>query len=341
LLLRWARLAAGHAGVEVMVVALGDPRSAGFAAEHRQAMEGAPARFVYADMALAEPARDRALLDTFQGYDPDLVAVLSDDTLLEDHLYERWPVLRLSVAMAFPYSRFDTITSIFDDDKIRAFWRAQGWPAERVAGHERMACTPIDLPAPAAARTRAELELEEDAVVVVTVGNRLHTEIDAGFAALMFAHLEAHPRSRWLLVGTGRFPLPEFAAHPMLAQCRFLAYERDLNALYRICDVYANPDRAGGGLSAFWAMARGVPVLTLDTLSDTAMCVPRPWRMRDAEQYAATLGDLASDALYRRALGAGMAEAARIFAAPETFAREFRRLAELTVARFNARVEGA
>ncbi|HYH18709.1 MAG TPA: tetratricopeptide repeat protein [Azospirillum sp.] len=340
LLLRWARLAAQHAGTDVMVVALGDPRSAGYAAEHRQAMGGAPARFVYADTALPEVMRDRALLDALQGYDPDLVAVLSDDTLVEDHLYDRWPVLRLSVAMSFPYSRFDTITSIFDDDKIRACWRAQGWPEERVARHERMACTPIDLPAPTAPRARATLGLEEDAVVIVTVGNRLHTEIDAGFARMMFAHLEAHPNSRWLLVGTERFPLPEFAGHPLAGRCRYLAYERDLNALYGVCDVYANPDRAGGGLSAFWAMAQGVPVLTLDTLSDTAMCVPRPWRMRDAGHYAAALADLAGDALYRRALGAGMAEAARVFAAPETFASEFRRLAELTVVRFNRRVEG-
>ena len=341
LLLRWARLAAQHVGVEVMVVALGDPRSAGFAAEHRRVMEGAPARFVYADTALPDAARDRALLDALRGFDPDLVAVLSDDTLLEDHLYEHWPVLRLSVAMSFPYSRFDTITSIFDDAKIQAYWRAQGWPAERVARHERMACTPIDLPPPAAARTRAGLGLEEDALVIVTVGNRLHTEMDAVFVRLMFAHLEAHPHSRWLLVGTDRFPLPDFAGHPMAERCRCVAYEPDLNALYGVCDVYANPDRAGGGLSAFWAMAQGVPVLTLDTLSDTAMCVPRPWRMRDAGHYAATLAELADDALYRRALGAGMAEAARIFAAPETFVREFRRLADLTVARFNRRLEGA
>lgn len=341
LLLRWARLAGRHVGVEVMVVALGDPRSAAFAGEHRRAMEGVPARFVYADMALPGAARDRALLDALRGFDPDLVTVLSDDTLLEDHLYEHWPVLRLSVAMSFPYSRFDTITSIFDDDKIQAYWRAQGWPVERVARHERMACTPIDLPPPAEARTRAALGLDEDALVVVTVGNRLRTEIDAGFARLMFAHLEAHPRTRWLLVGAGHFPLPEFAGHPMAERCRCVAYEPDLNALYGVCDVYANPDRAGGGLSAFWAMAQGVPVLTLDTLSDTAMCVPRPWRMRDAGHYAATLAELAGDAPYRRALGAGMAEAARIFAAPETFAREFRRLAEVTVARFNRRLEGA
>ena len=42
--------------------------------------------------------------------------------------------------------------------------------------------------------------------------------------------------------------------------------------LYKICDVYVNPIRMGGGTSIAWAMRQGLPIAILDVPADI---VPR------------------------------------------------------------------
>lgn len=39
-------------------------------------------------------------------------------------------------------------------------------------------------------------------------------------------------------------------------------------ALYKILDVYLNPIRNGGGISIAWAMRVGIPIVTLDSITD-------------------------------------------------------------------------
>src|SRR5690606_22693670 len=47
-----------------------------------------------------------------------------------------------------------------------------------------------------------------------------------------------------------------------------LDYEKDLMALYDICDIYINPRRHGGGISIAMAMDRGLPVVIFSNPSD-------------------------------------------------------------------------
>ncbi|MNN40462.1 Glycosyl transferases group 1 [compost metagenome] len=45
-------------------------------------------------------------------------------------------------------------------------------------------------------------------------------------------------------------------------QSIFIGYQKDLSAVYTMCDIYLNPPRSGGGTSAAEALYMGVPVLT-------------------------------------------------------------------------------
>ena len=119
------------------------------------------------------------------------------------------------------------------------------------------------LPERTASLTRAELGLPADAYVIAIVGNRLGEEVTNAVADDLAALLSTAPQV--FLAFAGTFPTFERLAqrHPVFAtRSRFLGYQRDMLAVYACCDGYLNPPRYGGGSSAAFALAMGLPVMT-------------------------------------------------------------------------------
>jgi glycosyltransferase involved in cell wall biosynthesis len=122
------------------------------------------------------------------------------------------------------------------------------------------------LPERTATLTRGDLGLPEDAYVIAIVGNRLDEEITDAVAAELAALLAAVPRAFLAFMGT-------FPSYARLAQrdavfatrSAFLGHQKDVPAAYECCDAYWNPPRWGGGSSAAFALAMGLPVLTRAT----------------------------------------------------------------------------
>ena len=110
--------------------------------------------------------------------------------------------------------------------------------------------------------TRAALGLDDRAVVWITAGFRLKREIEGVWASRMLQLMARHPQVVWLLVG-GEGKLPQALLQAAPERVRALATRKDLSGILRICDIYANPPRMGGGLSVAEAMAEGLAVVSL------------------------------------------------------------------------------
>ncbi|TRZ93040.1 MAG: glycosyltransferase, partial [Rhodocyclaceae bacterium] len=105
----------------------------------------------------------------------------------------------------------------------------------------------------------AEFGLNEKAVIWVTAGFRLEHEIKGEWASRMLHLMSRHPDVVWLLIGgEGTLPPALLAAPP--GRVGALATRNDLPGILRICDIYVNPPRMGGGFSVAEAMAEGLPV---------------------------------------------------------------------------------
>lgn len=110
---------------------------------------------------------------------------------------------------------------------------------------------------------REDLGFNEDDFIMVTVGTRLRYEMGTDFVQTVKGALERNPRYKWIIVGNdlGGELLDN-------RQIKLWGYEDDLVALYRICNVYLNPDRMGGCGSMELAMMLKIPIACTDYPSD-------------------------------------------------------------------------
>jgi len=91
----------------------------------------------------------------------------------------------------------------------------------------------------------------------LVVGNRLDVDICGKFADSCRAILRAVPGAKIVLAGN---------ADPALSGegIEYRGFQHDIASLYQECDVFLNPRRTGGGMSAFDAVHTGMPVITMD-----------------------------------------------------------------------------
>jgi glycosyltransferase involved in cell wall biosynthesis len=110
---------------------------------------------------------------------------------------------------------------------------------------------------------REEYGLSEDDIVIVTVGNRLQYEIPNELIEQMCELLHKNKKVKWFLVGCAElFYLRNNHEELIGSSVYFVEYEKDLPGFYRICDIYLNPPRTGGGTSIAWAMQQGVTIVS-------------------------------------------------------------------------------
>jgi glycosyltransferase involved in cell wall biosynthesis len=156
------------------------------------------------------------------------------------------------------------------------------------------------LPERTASVTRGGLGLPDDAYVIAIVGNRLDEEITDPVAAELSQLLSSVPQA--FLAFLGMFPgYPRLAQRDpaLAARSVFLGYHKDVLAVFECCDAYFNPPRYGGGSSAAFALAMGLPVLTRATGDVANIAGPRFVR-GSFEEIAAFVRRTVVDADHRR-----------------------------------------
>ncbi len=228
------------------------------------------------------------MLRAIDDFAPDLVMFVGFVSPLVYRLHAHYPVLGLSLHAMPPLVPVDVWLS------ADAQGPAEVWP---------------DLPAPEVAHfpyrfwpkgqmnpaNLDALHIPHSAVVLVTTGHRLDTEMPAPWCDQVLAFMAAHPEVHWLLIG----PVPaELAAQPRV---HAMAPTQGLAAWLAACDVYVNPPRVGGGASVAMAMEQGLPVLTLGDC-DAADKVGS-WALDTQDAYFEQLTTWVGDATARQQAG--------------------------------------
>jgi hypothetical protein len=242
-----------------------------------------------ADPKLPWLERVRAAVREMAAFHPDAVISFGGGNIVADLLADTVPVIAFPLSSEWPISLAPTVL-----DPAGAFaasyFAIKGIDDFEARSVERL---PIgfDLPAKSSSKSRAEFGLAEGDFIYVVAGHRLHLTLRGDFLndlATIFARV---PNARLFLIGVDDMQWPE--GFQQLAERAVLApFQRDLRSALALGNAYLNPHQAGGGTTAIWAAAEGLPIVTLRK-GDVSMNIgaenARPTRA-DYVDYAVRLG---------------------------------------------------
>jgi glycosyltransferase involved in cell wall biosynthesis len=253
----------------------------------------------YARISESRLERTRGIVEAVRTWGPDaIVGVGTDASVARVWMYASYPYVAVTLGGVPRSGRAD----IFG----RPPAMAQPWPPDlQRPGAVRDYIPFFELPVAQRSWSKADLGWTEEERVLVTVSNRLSSELTPEFLTLVLTALQEDARLRWVLVGV--LDLHQF---PQLAaaneKIRLHGYENDLAGLYGACDLYVNPFRSGGGVSVGMAMKAGLPVLTRKDSVDARSWVGDAAEALDGDGYARELRRLVGSAEARREMGARM-----------------------------------
>lgn len=122
---------------------------------------------------------------------------------------------------------------------------------------------PYDIPEKKGPLSRQDLNLPDNRPVLVVVGHRLNFDIDDAFLD-MLEDVTSKSNAFVYFVGGYENHGQLGQRWPSLAKNSIEStFQVDLMSVYENCDLYLAPTRIGGGSSAVYAMAAGLPVLSL------------------------------------------------------------------------------
>lgn len=146
---------------------------------------------------------------------------------------------------------------------------------------------------------RSEAGLPEDKFLIAIVGNRLDTEIDVEFVALVQDVLKKAPNVAFVVIGEVEKIKKYFQEECLEGHIFYLGYRYDLVGTYGMVDLYLNPKRMGGGYSSVMALAAEVPVVSLPDC-DVAGHVGKEFLVKDYQEMGETiLRYMAEPAFYK------------------------------------------
>lgn len=152
---------------------------------------------------------------------------------------------------------------------------------------------------------RSSYQIQKDDFVLITVGNRLDVDLSSGFIELIISFLKDNKKVKWLLVGPlNNDNIKKYIQYYVArGQIIRVEYEKDLAALYKICDVFVNPIREGGGFSGLLAMKMGIPIITTSDNGDVRLHVGEENAVEGKKGYLEELQKLYSYPDYRKEKG--------------------------------------
>ncbi|MDP3855266.1 hypothetical protein [Phenylobacterium sp.] len=248
------------------------------------------------------------------------------------------PTLMFTCGDAAPVQFADVYWYCQEPGYIEGLWRRKGAPAAFADAYHKIESAPFPCPAPLHARTRGDLGFRAEETVIVTVGNRLGVDMDQAFVDGMGALVLSDPNVRWVVVGWMQEFWTSAFESVLGSQFTHIPYDDDLASLLQVCDVFANPFRAGGGTTAIMAIDAGAVVMTRGDMGDVGAFVPPRHLTFDAEAYFGALQSLVDDKALR---AAWLAEQQTLLARrvdQDNFARELKELVGLAFTRFAQRV---
>ena len=149
--------------------------------------------------------------------------------------------------------------------------------------------------------TRSDIGLQDEALVVVSAGNRLEIEIDSEIVGIMANLMETDSKFTWMLIGvTDKDRIRENLGprfEPMADRVIMNGYVREIGDYLSLPDIYANPRRTGGAVSMAIAIHGQTPVLSFCG-NDACNFLIDEMIQETPEDYQARLAALAADPSY-------------------------------------------
>lgn len=199
-------------------------------------------------------------------YSPDFILdILGDRTLFDYVLISDFPIITVPLAGVSSCAKYDYII-IRNFDTMKEV-NKECYSVEEEKAIEGNLYIPYKLESQKQF-TRKKLHINLDDYVVVTVGNRLKTDITLDFAREMASLLNRHENIKWLVVGAWRNEYEFLKDFFIKRRIICTGFVNELPALYRICDVFLNPIRSGGGGSVAMFIQMGLPAIISSKPSD-------------------------------------------------------------------------
>ncbi|MFZ5608250.1 MAG: glycosyltransferase [Pseudomonadota bacterium] len=240
----------------------------------------------------------RWMVEIVRSHRPAAILSLGSGNLIVDLLRDKVPVIAMPSTANLPIAEPRLFATVQPMTAAAArLLRPLNITQERV----RVIPAGFVLPPATAPFRRADHAIAEDAFVAVVVGLRLDEELKDSFIAQLRRMREAIPRL--VIVFLGNFAGFEAwrKAHPELAgSVRFLGFHVNLRDAMALGDVFLNPPRQGGGTSAAYALAAGMPIITPPG-GDVASVAGPGFSFADAEEATAEAIKLAQDSAYLEA----------------------------------------
>ena len=262
-----------------------------YAGEQIIAAFGARVRMVSFPQKRFDEEKVNAIVDYVDGFDPDVIVAFGGSNVVADLFSGARPVICLPTSSGLPLSMGRLVLGYGESDT------AEGWPAD-MAERFRPFSFGWSLPPAGPERSRADFGLPEDGPLFIVVGNRLDQEAGPDFLALADSLLDRLPDARIAVAG-GVETLPQrIAALRNAGRVHALGDVEDVRALHRLATAYLNPRRQGGGGSAAFALADGVPVVTF-AAGDVATVAGPGFIVADDAAFLERAAALAGDAAFR------------------------------------------
>ena len=110
---------------------------------------------------------------------------------------------------------------------------------------------------------KSDYGIDENTFVILIAGNRLDREVSDEFLQVLNQVLERQDNAAVVFVGDCLELKKVLMQDRFADKYTFVGKVKDFKGIMSIGDLFLNPPRQGGGTGAYYAIAKGVPVLTL------------------------------------------------------------------------------
>ncbi|MFA5524729.1 MAG: glycosyltransferase [Tissierellales bacterium] len=264
--------------------------------EHQSYLNNHDIKIYYCDLSKPKKNRTLDLVKEIDMFQPQAILTNSDISLTARILYGTYPITYISMGGDYFWSMADIYLCAYRERIIQSNHKygllEESKIIEIIHG--------LEFNKPYKKITRKDYQINEDDFVLISVGNRLNAEMDEQFIDYIINFIMKNDRAKWLIVGPKAIPYLENKCYGLLGdKIIAIEYEEDLQALYRICDVYVNPIRQSGGISIAMAMNVGLPVIATENSSAAAYYIGKENTSKNIEDYLLELNKIFTNKSYK------------------------------------------
>lgn len=228
-----------------------------------------------------------AIVDAIEALDPDAIVAFGGSNIISDLFAPTRAVVCVPTTSGLTHSLARIVLGYSAEDTT-------GGRSGESAKFFRPFVFGFATPPSGVNLSRSDFGLPESGDLFAVVGNRLDVEVADSFLDLADAVLDRLPNAVFVFAGAVSGLPARLAARRHGGRLLSLGHVADVRALYRLATAFVNPIRQGGGGSAAFALAEGLPVVTMG--GDVAAVAGAAFTVGDPEGVAEACVALATDA---------------------------------------------